>query len=157
MTTIDIKTTATSELLTILNADRVANGKSEMKKWGKTRLELEGLVEAILAAKTEKKAAKKAKSVKAEGTSDRGAIRRFVEAKLLETTGEDEDGRPVGHTYNDILEAVKEQFPEAATSLNCLRWYATKMNSANKKTNDKVVMPVRPKAPRSTVEESDVA
>ncbi len=34
------------------------------------------------------------------------------------------DGKyTVGHTYQHILEVLKEEFPEASTSVACLRWY----------------------------------
>jgi hypothetical protein len=88
-----------------------------------------------------KKPAKKAK----EPTGDRGAIRKFCEEQLLKVKGTDEaTKRPLGLPYSEILSAVTKKFPEAETSLNCLRWYATKMN---KRTgSEKVVMPLRAKA-----------
>jgi len=96
--------------------------------------------------KAEKPKKAKATKVKAEKpASDRGAIRRYSEELLLKVKGTDpETKRPLGLPYGDILEAVTKKFPEAQTSLNCLRWYATKMN---KRTGDeKVQMPIRPKA-----------
>lgn len=91
------------------------------------------------------KAKKTAKKAKKEANSDRGAIRRFCEEQLLKVKGTDpETKRPMGLAYADILAAVTTKFPEAETSLNCLRWYATKMN---KRTGaEKVQMPTRPKA-----------
>ncbi len=91
--------------------------------------------------------AKKAKVAKAkkEPNGDRGAIRRHCEELLLKVKGTDpETKRPLGLPYSEILNAVTSKFPEAATSLNCLRWYATKMNKRTGK--EKVVMPIRPKA-----------
>lgn len=93
------------------------------------------------------KAPKKAKVAKAkkEPNPDRGAIRRHCEELLLKVKGTDpETKRPLGLPYSEILDAVTKKFPEAATSLNCLRWYATKMNKRTGK--EKVVMPIRAKA-----------
>jgi hypothetical protein len=92
-------------------------------------------------AKPAKKAARKAG---ADGI-ERGAIRQYCEELLLRTKGTDpETKRPLGLSYSSILEQVEKKFPTAATSLNCLRWYATKMNKRTGK--EKVVMPVRAKA-----------
>lgn len=34
------------------------------------------------------------------------------------------DGKyTVGHTYQDILDILKDEFPEASTTVACLRWY----------------------------------
>jgi hypothetical protein len=93
------------------------------------------------ATKRPSKAAKKA--AKADGIK-RGAIRELCEELLLKTKGTDpESKRPLGLPYSAILEQVQKKFPEAETSLNCLRWYATKLNKQTGK--EKVVMPVRPK------------
>lgn len=152
--TIDVTVTTSKTLLALLNAHRAKIGKSQLAKWGGKRVDLEAAVSAIL-PKDEPKTKKAPKEKKTSETSDRGAIQRFVYAKLLEVVGEDEDGRPVGHTYPAILEAVKAEFPEAATSIACLRWYATKLNGSHRTTKGSaVVMPHRPKAPRTTDEAS---
>lgn len=40
------------------------------------------------------------------------------------------DGKyTVGHTYQHILEVLAEEFPEASTSVACLRWYVVHMRS----------------------------
>lgn len=88
----------------------------------------------------------KAKKPKVEKPkSDRGAIRRYTEEMLLKVKGTDpETKKPMGLPYSEVLDKVLEKFPNASTSLNCLRWYATKMN---KRTGaEKVIMPLRPKA-----------
>jgi hypothetical protein len=91
-----------------------------------------------------KKSKAKAK-VKAKGEVERGAIRLYCEELLLRSKGVDEaTKRPLGLTYEAILEKVQTKFPSAATSVGCLRWYATKMNKRTGK--DRVVMPVRGKA-----------
>lgn len=66
-------------------------------------------------------------------------IREVAEALLIETV-ETLDGKPTGHPYNYVLEQVLEEFPEANTTVKCLRWYNTKLNS-----NPDVKMPVRPR------------
>jgi len=95
---------------------------------------------------TKEKPAKKAaakKKAKADGVK-RGAIRELCEKLLLEVRGTDEKSkRPLGLPYGKILAKVQEKFPEAETSLNCLRWYATKLNKQTGK--ERVVMPIRPK------------
>jgi hypothetical protein len=95
------------------------------------------------APKVKKAAAAKKAKVKADGAV-RGAIRQLCEKLLLEVKGSDpETKRPLGLPYATILERVQSKFPEAETSLNCLRWYATKLNKQTGK--DRVQMPVRPK------------
>ena len=59
---------------------------------------------------------------------------------LMATDFTDNDGRAVGFSYDHILEKVLEQFPDANTTVKCLRWYNTKLNS-----DPNVKMPVRPR------------
>ena len=66
-------------------------------------------------------------------------IREVAEALLIEVAHE-EDGKPIGHPYDYVLERVLEEFPEANTTVKCLRWYNTKLNS-----DPNVRMPVRPR------------
>lgn len=35
----------------------------------------------------------------------------------------DEDGRTIGLKYREVLEIIQSEFPEASTSVACLRWY----------------------------------
>lgn len=35
----------------------------------------------------------------------------------------DEDGRSIGLKYREVLEIIQAEFPEASTSVACLRWY----------------------------------
>jgi hypothetical protein len=89
-----------------------------------------------------KKSRKAAKKV-AKGEIERGAIRQYCEELLLRSRGVDEaTKRPLGLSYEAILEKVQAKFPSAGTSVGCLRWYATKMNKLTGK--ERVVMPVRP-------------
>ena len=66
-------------------------------------------------------------------------IREVAEALLIEVA-HTEDGKPIGHPYDYVLERVLEEFPEANTTVKCLRWYNTKLNS-----DPNVKMPVRPR------------
>ena len=66
-------------------------------------------------------------------------IREVAEALLIEVARE-EDGKPIGHPYDYVLERVLDEFPEANTTVKCLRWYNTKLNS-----DPNVRMPVRPR------------
>ena len=66
-------------------------------------------------------------------------IREVAEALLIEVV-KTEDGKPIGHPYDYGLDAVLEEFPEANTTVKCLRWYNTKLNS-----DPNVKMPVRPR------------
>lgn len=66
-------------------------------------------------------------------------IREVAEALLIEVA-ETVDGKPIGHPYDYVLERVLEEFPEANTTVKCLRWYNTRLNS-----NPSVKMPVRPR------------
>jgi hypothetical protein len=88
-------------------------------------------------AKGEKVKGEKAKEAKPpKGPS----IRSIAEGLLLEVIGLDENQRKVGHSYEAILSKIKEQFPEAKTSIACLRWYAVHMRERN------VMPPNRPRA-----------
>lgn len=66
-------------------------------------------------------------------------IREVAEALLIEVA-HTEDNKPIGHPYDYVLERVLEEFPEANTTVKCLRWYNTKLNS-----DPNVKMPVRPR------------
>jgi hypothetical protein len=66
-------------------------------------------------------------------------IREVAEALLIEVA-HTEDNKPIGYPYDYVLERVLEEFPEANTTVKCLRWYNTKLNS-----DPNVKMPVRPR------------
>ncbi len=66
-------------------------------------------------------------------------IREVAEALLIEVA-EVVDDKPIGHPYDYVLDRVLEEFPEANTTVKCLRWYNTKLNS-----DPNVKMPVRPR------------
>lgn len=85
--------------------------------------------------KKEKKV-KEPKEVKPKQPS----IRSVAEALILEVVGLDENKRKVGHSYETILAKIREQYPEAKTSIACLRWYAVHMRDRG------VLPPSRPRA-----------
>ncbi len=62
------------------------------------------------------------------------SIRSVAEALLAKNDGS------LGLSYDDILAAVKAEFPSAKTTVGCLRWYAAHMRDAG------VVLPKRPRA-----------
>lgn len=57
--------------------------------------------------------------------------------------GTEKQERPEGYTYKEcldmVLTKVRETKPDAQTSLDCLRWYATKLRSEG------IVLPYRPR------------
>lgn len=66
--------------------------------------------------------------------SKKVSIRSVAEALLAKADG------ATGLSYDDILAAVKAEFPAAKTTVGCLRWYAAHMRDAG------VVLPKRPRA-----------
>lgn len=67
-------------------------------------------------------------------------IKSVSDALLTAIDYIDEAGKPIGFTYDHVLAKVLEQFPDANTTVKCLRWYNTKLNS-----DPNVKMPVRPR------------
>lgn len=74
-------------------------------------------------------------------------IREVAESWLIAVDFMD-DGKPIGYTYDRVLSEVLAEFPEANTTVKCLRWYNTKLNS-----DPNVKMPVRPRKKAVRVEE----
>jgi hypothetical protein len=74
---------------------------------------------------------------KARGTQ---TIKSVSDALLTAVDYVDDAGKPIGFTYEHVLAEVLKQFPEANTTVKCLRWYNTKLNS-----DPNVKMPVRPR------------
>lgn len=84
-------------------------------------------------AKREPKALKEKK--------EKGPVIRVVaEQLLLEVVAHDEDKRPYGHSYEEILNRIRAQFEGAKTTVACLRWYAVHMRERGEK------VPNRPRA-----------
>lgn len=67
-------------------------------------------------------------------------IKSVSDALLTAVDYVDDAGKPIGFTYEHVLAKVLEQFPDANTTVKCLRWYSTKLNS-----DPNVKMPVRPR------------
>lgn len=84
-------------------------------------------------AKREPKAPKEKK--------EKGPVIRVVaEQLLLEVVAHDEDKRPYGRSYEEILNRIHSQFEGAKTTVACLRWYAVHMRERGEK------VPNRPRA-----------
>lgn len=81
---------------------------------------------------------------KARGTQ---TIKSVSDALLTAVDYVDDAGKPIGFTYEHVLAKVLEQFPDANTTVKCLRWYNTKLNS-----DPNVKMPVRPRKRTAKVE-----
>jgi hypothetical protein len=65
---------------------------------------------------------------------------------LLKVDYLDHTQRPVGHSYDVILEKLRDEFPDSSTTDKCLRWYAVQLNL------DQAKMPWRPRrAPKKKV------
>lgn len=99
----------------------------------------------------EKKDAKPPKAKKEpKPKKEKGPVIRVVaEGLLLEVTHKDEDGRPYGHSYETVLDRIREQFDGAKTTVACLRWYAVHMRERGEK------VPNRPRAqPAKKAEEA---
>lgn len=91
-------------------------------------------------AKREPKATKATKATKEK--KEKGPVIRVVaEQLLLEVVTHDEDKRPYGHSYEEILNRIRAQFEGAKTTVACLRWYAVHMRERGEKV---------PNRPRST-------
>lgn len=112
------------------------------EKIEKAKEEPNGL--AMLLTQMTNKASKPTKPKKekaAKEKKEKGPVIRVVaEGLLLEVISKDEDGRPYGHSYETILDKIREQFDGAKTSVACLRWYAVHMRERGEK------VPNRPRA-----------
>lgn len=93
-------------------------------------------VKVTPSTKKEKKE-KKQKDKKREGGQ---VIRVVAEELLMRVVDHDEDKRPLGMPYADVLAEIHRQFPGSSTSVACLRWYAVRMRERNLR------VPNRPRA-----------
>ena len=98
-------------------------------------------VEAAAPKAPKVKAPKEPKAPKEKKIS----IRSVAEALIVKVVSTDEKG-DVGLSYEDILAEIKSQFPEAKTTISCLRWYAVRLREAN------TVLPQRARAAKPVVE-----
>jgi hypothetical protein len=66
------------------------------------------------------------------GRHVRGRSEELLLQKKVQADGSPflKNGRSVGHTYAEILGILAVEFPEASTSVACLRWYVVKMREA---------------------------
>lgn len=101
-------------------------------------------VRAAEADKAAEAAVNTSKKPKAEKKPKGPTIRSVAEALLVEVVGHDVDGRPLSHSYEVILEKIREQFPNAKTTVACLRWYAVHMRA------EEIRVPQRPRAQAAT-------
>lgn len=102
-------------------------------------------VEAAAPKAPKVKAPKEPKAPKEKKIS----IRSVAEALLAKVVSTDDKGN-VGLSYEDILAQVKAQYPDAKTTISCLRWYAVRMREAN------IVLPLRARAAKPVVEAAPV-
>lgn len=84
------------------------------------------MVSALVSEPASKPAEPDAKAKK-EKKEKGPVIRVEAEKLLLEVVDHDEDKRPYGHTYEYVLNKLREMFPGAKTTVACLRWYAVHM------------------------------
>jgi len=95
------------------------------------------------AAKPATGAAQKSAEVPAAETPKKKSariIRVACEELLLKVVGKDKNNRAEGLSYEDILSEVRKEFPDAKTSIACLRWYAVQLRERNE------MVPNRPRA-----------
>lgn len=60
---------------------------------------------------------------------------------LLHVSHQDpSSGRPVGLPYDEVLLRIQQEFPDAETTVKCLRWYSVHLNK-----DPNVRMPYRPR------------
>lgn len=83
---------------------------------------------------------KKAKAPKEKKKKKGPIIRAEAEKLLLKVVSYDEEKRPFGMPYEDILVELAKIFPGAKTTVACLRWYAVHMRERGEK------VPARPRA-----------
>lgn len=60
------------------------------------------------------------------GRTVRRRALELLEARVKGSDGRpmtDQDGRSIGLKYKEVLEIIQQEFPEASTSVACLRWY----------------------------------
>lgn len=101
------------------------------------KIQIQALLEAEAAAKVEKARLEAEPPAKKEKGP---TIRSFAEALMCEVVSHDGDGRPLSHSYAEILERILVEFPKAKTTVACLRWYGVHM----RERGDRV--PLRPRA-----------
>lgn len=87
------------------------------------------------------------KALSTEAKPKGPSIRSVAEQLLLQVVGRDEDKRPIGRPYEDILIELRDKFAGCKTTVACLRWYAVHMRERD------VKVPSRPRAISAAKEE----
>ena len=82
--------------------------------------------------------------------SRRGRTIKDAVDELLFAADHEKDGNPIGYPYDYVLARVLEEFPEANTTIKCIRWYNARLNA-----NPSIRMPVRPRKKAQAVEAAD--
>lgn len=106
----DLKERTGAELVDLYNT--LVSPDKQMKKWGKSK---DILVERIVSLQK----------------PARGAIKRLAISLLCEKWADDA-GDAYGLAYLTIVGKIREAFPTAKTTVNCLRWYATRIGRGAK-------------------------
>lgn len=124
--------TKTSDLLAEHNRRAKAAGSPTLKSWSKSKEALQARIDALPAPKkpattSPDLAVKYATAVKATAISPADPI-ATASAKLLTAVAFEHEGRKWGIPYDLILAEVKRVFPDANTTVACLRWYAVDLN-----------------------------
>lgn len=108
-----------------------------MKAWKGKKTVLIQKIQALQAkAQTHKEEKQKiAKDHKGETIGDTAnsllqKILYYINDKKEKVTKETAGAMPVGMSYADVLDAVKQKFPKCETNYNCLRCYAGRMREA---------------------------
>lgn len=123
-------------LIALHNEKAVANNLPEMPAKSKeNKAAIVGRIEAIdaLMSSALGEDAPKKRSIKAAALDYMTRV-DFFESKKLDIgednrcEADDADATPVGFTYAKIIDMIKEEFPECETSVECLRWYAVRVN-----------------------------
>jgi len=98
-----------------------------------------------------------------EEVTPKGAIKRKAVELLCEVVGQVDrkTGKPtestdfldvytVGHPYKAVLALLLEEFPEAKTTLGCLRWYAVKLRNSEEGYEGHTLPQKRPSGRKAT-------
>lgn len=136
----------TTKNTTLTEAEKKRRRSEAAKKAAETRKAKQAEKAAELAAKAQQEQEAAARAVSTQGVKVCDAI---CETLMLYKPGTESESRPKGegYTYREcleiVLDKVKSSLPEGAeapqTSLNCLRWYASKMRGEG------TVLPYRPR------------
>lgn len=85
----------------------------------------------------------KAKAAKKEAPA-KPKIKDVALELLCEVISKNEDGETVGRTYDNIVKEVKRRVKGAKTTVHCLRWYVSKVNTGAKGYTGYSLPQVRP-------------